>query len=116
MQKPKDVSLKDYHAALASRAKPTTTVAILTAEHDPVAEVTAHVLPTAQVNFPGASAEVSRTMTLDMLDPSHALQLDSDSPTDGAVYADRYIQVTQTIESPLLADPASVVVFTGPLV
>lgn len=116
MQKPKDVALADYHAALASRAKPTTTVHILTAEHDPVAEVTAHVLPSAQVNFPGSSAEVSRTMTLDMLDPTHALHLDSDSPADGGVYADRFIQVTQTVESPLLAAPASVSVFTGPLV
>jgi hypothetical protein len=114
MQRPVGVDLDAYHEALASRAKPTTTVELLTAEHKPVAQVPVPL--TGQVNFPGRDAEVSRTLQLDLLDPDHALELDSDSPADGAVYADRFIRVTQTIESPLLAEPASVQVFTGPLV
>ncbi len=119
MQKPFGTAVIDldaYHAALASHAEPETKVEILTAVHEPVAEVTAVTLPGAQFNFPGEDAEVSRTLQLDLYDPDHALQLDSDSPADGAVYADRFVRVTQTIASPLLAVPASVYAFTGPLV
>src|SRR5690606_33235533 len=45
-----------------------------------------------QVNV-DLDADVSRSLTLSFLDPAHALNFDTDSPDDGAVYADRMLRV-----------------------
>lgn len=60
-------------------------------------------------------AAVSRSTDMDLLDPTGALHLDSASPDDGAMFADRMIQVKYAIINPLGTKRYTVPVFTGPL-
>lgn len=59
-------------------------------------------------------ADVTRTLTLTFLDPKHQLNFDSDSPDDGALYADRLVRVHYSVRVPELDRHVSAVVFTGP--
>lgn len=89
-------------------------VAILSLDEDELSRLTPVILD-GQVNV-DADAEVTRSLTVTFLDPSHSLQLDSDSPDDGAVYADRLVRVTYSVLVPSLSDRVDVDVFTGPIV
>lgn len=62
-----------------------------------------------------ADAEVTRTATLSLLDPKHSLNFDTDSPDDGALFADRMIRIYYSVLVPSLGRHVSVVVFTGPI-
>jgi hypothetical protein len=62
-----------------------------------------------------ADAEVTRGLDLDLLDPTGALHLDSGSPNDGAMFADRMIQVKYAVVNPLATKRYTAAVFTGPL-
>lgn len=61
-------------------------------------------------------AEVTRVLTMTMLDPSHALDFDADNPADGALYADRQLRVTEWHRVETLGFAVSAVVFVGPVV
>lgn len=115
MQTPMGATLEQYHAALGGDLDVATTVSILNDDdHSVVSEVTG-VARGGQINW--ADAEVSRSLSgLELFDPAFELHLDSSSPDDGAVYADRFVQVSHTISSPALTAPATVHSFTGPLV
>lgn len=63
-----------------------------------------------------ADADVTRSCTVTFLDPSHSLQLDSDSPDDGALHADRMLRVRYSVLVPDLGRRVDVPVFTGPIV
>jgi len=89
-------------------------VAILTLDQEEVSRLTPVILD-GQVNV-DADAPVTRSLTVTFLDPSHSLQLDSDSPDDGAIYADRMVRVTYSVLVPSLDDRVDVDVFTGPIV
>jgi hypothetical protein len=89
-------------------------VAILTLNEDELSRLTPVILD-GQVNV-DADAPVTRSLTCTFLDPSHSLQLDSDSPDDGAIYADRMVRVTYSVLVPGLDDRVDVDVFTGPIV
>lgn len=70
-----------------------------------------------QVNV-DADAEVIRSASLTLFDPDHALHLDSDSPSDGALFLDRMLRVTYGVWVADLGDGSwvDVPVFTGPIV
>lgn len=55
-----------------------------------------------------------RRLTLNLLDPGYALDVDTASPRDGTVYYDRQIRVHYNVRVPALGDWVSVPVFTGP--
>ena len=115
MQQPRGVTLAQYLAALRGDCDVTTRVRVMDNLHRPISTVTGRARG-GQVNI-DATVEVSRSLSgLELFDPDHALHVDSDSPSDGAVYADRFVQVTAVVRSPLLPAPASVDLFTGPLV
>lgn len=62
-----------------------------------------------------STAEVSRSATLTFLDPERQLAFDSNSPADGALYADRMLRVWYDVRRPggqWIGTP----VITGPLV
>lgn len=59
--------------------------------------------------------EVTRTLTMSLLDPQHSLNFDSDSPADGALYADRMIRVDYIVKVDELADHVTTRVFHGPV-
>lgn len=76
-------------------------------------EVTSRLLD-GQVNF-DTSAETTRQLTMSLDDPSHALSMDSSSPADGALYADRMIRVEYGVYVPKLSRWVNVPIFTGPI-
>jgi hypothetical protein len=60
-------------------------------------------------------AEVTRSASLTFLDPRHALSFDTDSPDDGALYADRMIRVRYGIYVDALTQWVYAPVFVGPV-
>lgn len=74
----------------------------------------APVLVDGQVNV-DMDAEVTRSASLTFLDPSHTLNFDTDSPDDGALYADRMIQIRYGIFVAELDRYVYATVFTGPV-
>ena len=112
-----DLSASDYNAFVAALADPhaiRVDVAVLTLDEEELSRITPDILD-GQVDV-DADADVTRSLTMTLLDPTHSLQLDSDSPDDGALYADRLIQVVYSVLVPSLADRVDVEVFTGPIV
>jgi hypothetical protein len=73
-------------------------VEVLTLEMKPVSTLSNRVLD-GQVNI-DATAEVTRSATLTLLDRDHSLHFDSNSPADGALYADRMLRVWYDVRSP----------------
>jgi len=111
------LSAADYRAfiaALADRTAVRIEVAVLTLDEDELSRHT-DLLLDGQVNV-DADAEVDRVLECTLLDPTHSLQLDSDSPSDGALFADRMIQVTYSVLVEGLDERVDVDVFTGPIV
>lgn len=72
------------------------------------------VLIDGQVNV-DMDAEVSRSASLTYLDPNNALNFDTDSPDDGALYADRMIRIWHITWVAELERHVEVPVFTGPI-
>lgn len=60
-------------------------------------------------------AEVTRAATLSFLDPAHALSFDTDSPDDGALYADRMVKIDYAARVEALGRYVSVTIFHGPV-
>lgn len=61
-----------------------------------------------------ADADITRTVSLDVFDPDHSLQLDSAAPTDGSLYGDKLIHVQMAVDHWWLGT-WGVPVFTGPI-
>src|SRR5690606_36310250 len=61
------------------------------------------------------SADVTRTLTMSILDPNHSLNFDTDSPDDGALFMDRMLKVHYAVRVDELSRWVSVPVFTGPI-
>lgn len=55
-----------------------------------------------------------RRLTMTLLDPGFALDVDTKAPRDGTLYYDRQVQVHYNVRVPALGDWVSVPVFTGP--
>lgn len=72
-----------------------------------------HTLIDGQVNF-DANADITRSLTLSLVDPERTLSFESDSPADGALYVDRMLRVIYTIGVPTLGW-VDIPVFTGPV-
>lgn len=62
-----------------------------------------------------AEKAVTRALDVDLLDPTGALHLDSDSPSAGALFADRMIRVKYTTINPTGDKRYTTAVFTGPI-
>lgn len=60
-------------------------------------------------------ADVTRSASLSFLDPHHALSFDTDSPDDGALYADRMIRIDYIVSVPALRREVETTVFLGPV-
>jgi hypothetical protein len=106
--------LRSFHAALRETGTYQVEVSLLNLDGDEVSRVTPEVLD-GQVDV-DADADVTRQCSLTLYDPSHSLQLDSDSPDDGALHADRMLHVVYSVLVPALNDRVDVPVFTGPIV
>lgn len=67
-----------------------------------------------QVNV-DLDGEVTRSASLQFLDPNHALSFDTDSPDDGALYADRMVRVKYGVVVDSLKRTVWATVFVGPV-
>lgn len=90
------------------------TVQVLTLTHTRLADLSWRLLD-GQVNI-DAMADVTRSCTLSLLDPHRSLAFDSMSPSDGAVYLDRMIQVNYSVKAPTSTTWYTIPLFTGPIV
>jgi hypothetical protein len=79
----------------------------------PIRSVTDTVVD-GQVNLQSGEA-VQRTATFTFYDPDHSLHLDSDSPWEGAVWADRMVKVRHQVTVPTVGQ-VTAVPFIGPVV
>lgn len=79
----------------------------------PGGEISAR-LEDGQVTF-DADADITRGLDLDLLDPTGALHLDSNSPDAGAMFADRMIRVKHHVINPLRTVRYTTPLFTGPI-
>src|SRR5690606_5804143 len=82
---------KRFHALLASHHSIYIRLQIMDLEHGYLDDISDQLID-GQVTV-DASADVTRSLSLDLLDPRNTLHLDSDSPSAGALFADRMIRV-----------------------
>lgn len=102
-----------FHDALRSSHTRRVLVEVTDLNGDTIASVNNRVLD-GQVTV-DYRADVTRALNLTLLDPTYSLNFDSDSPDDGAVFADRMIRVTLSYDVPDLDDRVNVPVFLGPV-
>lgn len=90
-------------------------VQVVDLDHRAVGDPISGQLLDGQVNV-DLNAEVTRSATLSLLDPNHTLNFDSDSPADGALYADRMLSIRYGLRSPTPGSKwIDVPIFTGPV-
>ena len=106
--------LRAFHALLFSHHTIDVRVSVLDLDHKYVGTLSDRLLD-GQVTV-DREAEVTRALSLSLLDPDRGIQLDSDSPNDGALFMDRMIQVTLRVVEPAGVKAYPVTVFTGPIV
>jgi hypothetical protein len=89
-------------------------VDVLSLEHDRLASLT-NVTLDGQVNV-DLTAEVTRAATVTFLDTRRGISFDSDSPADGALFADRMLRITYGVKSDAMGAWVDVPIFTGPII
>jgi hypothetical protein len=99
-----------YHARITSSHDYDISVEVLTMEEQQVA---AARLVDGQINIL-RDADVRRTATLTLLDPDRSLELDSDSPLEGALFADRMVRIRHYVDVPGFGIVAATP-FVGPI-
>lgn len=102
-----------FHALLASHHTIEVQLTIMDMDHNEKTDVTNRLID-GQVTV-DADAQVTRALTLDLLDPNGALHLDSRSPDEGAMFADRMVRVRYCVINPTATFRVNVPVFTGPI-
>lgn len=102
-----------YERALRSSHVRRIDVDVLTLDGEVLSKIDP-VLLGGQVNV-DLDAEVTRSASLQFLDPRHALNFDTDSPDDGALYADRMIRVRYGVHVEALGRWVWCPVFVGPV-
>lgn len=102
-----------FEQLLCSHHRIVVQLVIMDLDHNERTEVTNRLLD-GQVTV-DSSAEVTRSLDLDLLDPHGALHLDSNSPDNGAMFADRMMHVRYNVINPAGTWRVNVPVFTGPI-
>lgn len=104
-------SLRALNAALATHHEIRVRVSILTLSGAYSADLSSALLD-GQVNV-DSSADVTRSASLTLLDPNRSLSIDSNSPSDSALFMDRLVRINYgVVVSGAWVD---VPVFTGPI-
>lgn len=104
---------KKFHDLLQSTHILEVLVQIMDLDHTNLSSVGNRLLD-GQRTLDAASA-ITRSLDLDLLDPDGALHLDRNSPSDGALFADRMIRVVYRVESPDGSRRYDTPLFTGPI-
>jgi hypothetical protein len=102
-----------FAALLQSHHRIEIHLTLMDLDHNEKTDITTRLVD-GQVTF-DADADVTRSLDLDLFDPTGSLHLDSKSPDDGAMFADRMIRIRYTIVNPLGTQRYTVPIFTGPI-
>lgn len=102
-----------YCQALAATHRMRAQVALQTLDGTEVADLSLRLLD-GQVDL-DATADCTRAASITLDDPDHSLHLDSDAPSDGALYVDRMVAISYGVYVDSLAKWIDVPVFTGPI-
>lgn len=105
---------KEYRKALRGSHQRRVRVAVLDLSGNHVATLTNRLLDGEIVV--DATQPVTRMAMLQLLDPRRSLDFDSNTPDDGALFADRMLRIHYAIYVTSLARWISCPVFTGPVV
>ena len=89
-------------------------VSVLNLDHEHLAQLTHRILD-GQVNV-DLDADVTRSATVTFLDVGRTMSFDSDSPADGALFANRMLRITYGVKSQGMGQWVDVPIFTGPVV
>lgn len=104
--------LKSYHQALGDDHSIRVQVSVLNLEHEHLASID-HRIHEGQVDV-SASGEVTRSCEVTFSDETKAISFDSDSPADGALFADRMLRIEYGVKVPDLGW-VDAPIFTGPI-
>lgn len=102
-----------FHALLTSHHSIDVQVRILDLDHKHLFDVSNRLVD-GQVTV-DAESQITRGLDIDLLDPSHAIHLDSDSPNAGAMFADRMVRIVYRVIDPEGTVSYRSPVFTGPI-
>ena len=105
--------LDDLQQLLVSNHILDVTIQILDLEHNYLADVSKRLLG-GQVNI-DTTADTTRSLDLELLDPTHSLKLDDDAPNDGSLYFTRMIKVTYGVAASDHSRRYDIPVFCGPI-
>jgi hypothetical protein len=106
-----NVGLQAYHRALCRPHSIRVMVSLCDLEENPLESITP-VIVDGQVTY-DVDAEVTRMLSLQLLDPHHDLNIDTRRPTDGALFLDRIVKVYYSIWVEELHRRVTCQVFTG---
>jgi len=104
---------KKFHALLGQNHHIAISLSLITLNHGFVSSLSTMFLG-GQVTIDD-SQDVSRSASLTFLDPQHKMDLDSNSPADGAYFIDRMIRIVYTVYSVDRSVWYSIPIFCGPI-
>lgn len=104
--------LRAYHAALADSGQVRTQVSVLNLQHERLNSID-HQIIDGQVDV-SSSGEVTRSCEVTFSDDTRAITFDSDSPANGALFADRMLHIEQGVKVPGIGW-VDAPIFTGPI-
>lgn len=105
--------LRAFHRTLAASHSIRVRVYVLDMTHDRMANLTDELID-GQVNV-DADGEPTRSATVNFYDRRRTMDFDSDSPANGALFANRMLRITYGVKVDEIADWVDVPVFTGPV-
>lgn len=88
-------------------------IQLMTLSHGYLSELS-DMLLSGQVNI-DSTADVTRSVTMDLRDPKHQLKLDDKAPQDGSLYFTKMVKVTFVISTPGFGTHYYIPIFCGPL-
>ena len=106
--------LREFKQALRSSHSMRVRVYVLNLDHERLADLSDE-LEDGQVNI-DSTADVTRSATISFLDRARTFDFNSDSPGDGALYANRMLRIEYRVKVDSIGDWVEVPIFTGPIV
>lgn len=103
--------LQAYHRALCAPHSVRIMVSLCDLDEKPREAITPVVL-SGQVTY-DVTSEVSRMLSMQFLDPRHQLNVDTEQPSDGALFLDRIVKVYYSVWVEQLGRHVTCQVFTG---
>lgn len=105
--------LREFHQALRSHHSLRVRIYVLSIDGEHMADLS-QVFEDGQVDI-DADAEITRSATVSFADKGRTMDFDSDSPNDGALFANRMLRIEYRVKVDALNEWVEIPVFTGPV-